>query len=187
MSMAMPRRVRGSFFAEYVRMLRRRKDVNWHEVLDADDLVYLTQHIEAGAWYPMESFERLGLAILAKLEGATLDAVHLWGRYSAHHFVKEHGDLVKTGDAVDTMMRLKVQRETLFDFPAFDVPSLIDGEAHVIIAYGMSDLAEEAACHQTMGFCEGILSLAGAGDVRGHFTERSWSGEARTLLVLQWR
>ena len=185
--MAKSRKVRGSFFAEYVRMLRRRKDVDWREVLAPEDLVYLTQRIEADHWYPMESFERLGLAILAKLEGATLDAVHMWGRYSAHHFVKEHGDLVKAGDAVDTMMRLKVQRETLFDFPAFDVPMLIDGEAHVLIAYGMGAQAEEAACHQTMGFCEGILSLAGAGDVHGHFAERAWCAEPRTRLVLQWR
>ena len=66
----MTRRVRGSFFVEYVRMLRRRKDVDWSEVLTPEDLPCLEQRIEADAWYPMESFERLGLAILSKLDGA---------------------------------------------------------------------------------------------------------------------
>src|SRR5690349_14485154 len=94
------RRVRGSFFAEYVRMLRRRKDLCWDDVLTPADLVYLDQRIEADAWYPMDTFERLGLAILAKIEGATLDGVHMWGRFSAHQFVREHGSLIAPGDAV---------------------------------------------------------------------------------------
>ncbi len=183
----MLRRVRGSFFAEYVRMLRRRKDLTFDDVLTPIDLGYLHQRIDADAWYPMDTFERLGLAILTKIEGATLDGVHMWGRFSAHQFAREHASLIAPGDAVETMMRLKVQRDTLFDFPAFDVPLLMDGEAHVTIAYGMSARAEEAACFQTMGFCEGILSLAGVLDVRGRLVECSWQGAARTRLVLSWR
>ncbi len=182
----MSRSVRGSFFAEYVRMLRRRKDVDWSRVLPPEDRRYLVQRIVGDDWYPMESFERLGLAILSKLEGATLDAVRLWGRFSAHQFASEHPSLIATGDPVETLMRLKVQRRTLFDFPAFDIPMLVDGQAFVDVTYLMGPAAEEAACHQTMGFCEGILALAGARDVRAEFGERSWAGGARTRLVLDW-
>ncbi|HEV8246603.1 MAG TPA: hypothetical protein VGP93_12580, partial [Polyangiaceae bacterium] len=79
----MPRHVRGSFFVEYVRMLKRRKDVDWQRILPPEDLPYLQQQIALDSWYPMESFERLGLAILSKIESATLDAVRMWGRFSA--------------------------------------------------------------------------------------------------------
>ena len=37
-----------------------------------------------------------------------------------------------------------------------------------------------------MGFCEGVLSLSGARDVRAGFLEQAWLGDARTLIDLKW-
>jgi hypothetical protein len=178
--------VRGSFFAEYIRMLRRRKDIDWSRVLPPEDIQYLRQRIEADEWYPMATFERLGVAILATLEGATLDAVRLWGRFSASQYAGAHAELIAPNEPRDTMMRLKVFRGTFFDFPAFDIPMLTDSQAYVSINYQMGKVAEEAACMQTLGFCEGVLSLAGARDVRGTMEELSWQGHARTRLNLEW-
>lgn len=155
--------------------------------LRVEDLALVQQRIELDAWYPMSSFERLGLAILANFEGAGLDAVRLWGHVSAQQFAHDHQSLVAQGDAVETLMRLKVQRATLFDFPAFDIPTLTDYHAVVTVNYRMSPTAEEAACHQTLGFCEGVLSLAGARSVRGKLGELSWLGAAHTALVLDWQ
>ena len=168
-------------------MIRRRKDVEWARRLVADDIEYLTQRIEPEDWYPMETFERFGLAILSELGGSMLEAVQAWGRLSAEQYSAEHRDLVAPNDPIESLMRLKVLRSTFFDFPAFDVPMLNDGHAHVVIRYHMGPTAEEAACYQTMGFCEEILMLAGAGDVRASFEERSWTGDRRTLCSLEWR
>jgi hypothetical protein len=180
------RHVRGSFFAEYVRMIRRRKDVNWMGELRVEDLALVQQHITPEAWYPMASFERLGLAILAHFEGPALDAVRLWGSYSAHQFVRDHAQLLADGDPVETLMRLRVQRATLFDFPAFDIPTLTEGHAVVTMRYCMGEVAEEAACHQTLGFCESIVALAGGQKVHGALGELSWLGAPLTTLVLSW-
>jgi hypothetical protein len=179
----MTRCVRGGFFAEYVRMMRGRKDVQWHRVLPAEDVAYLGQLIEPDDWYPMATFERFGIAILSEL-GVTLDAVRSWGRFSASQYAAEHPDLVAPNDPVDSLMRLKVMRSTLFNFLAFDIPMLIESHAHVVVTYHMGPTAEEAACHQTMGFCEEVLSLSGATDVHAIFQERSWRGDPRTLLSL---
>ena len=64
-------------------MVRRQKDVNWEAILPWQDLVYVWQKIEPDRWYPMATFERLGVAILDHLDGATMDAVRFWGRFSA--------------------------------------------------------------------------------------------------------
>jgi hypothetical protein len=173
-------------FVEYVRMIRRRKDVDWMRELRVEDLALVQQHVRPEIWYPMASFERLGLAILANFEGVQLDAVRLWGSYSAHQFVRDHPTLLAENDPVETLMRLRVQRATLFDFPAFDIPTLIDGHALITMSYGMSATAEEAACHQTLGFCESIVSLAGGRSVQGALGELSWLGTAQTTLVLNW-
>src|SRR5439155_21990211 len=110
--------------------------------------------IEPDGWYPMETFERFGVAILSELAEATLDTVRVWGRFSASQYCAEHPDLVASNDPVESLMRLKVMRSTLFDFPAFDMPMLIESHAHVVVTYHMGPRAEEAACHQTMGLCE---------------------------------
>jgi hypothetical protein len=182
----MVRHVRGSFFAEYVRMLRRRTDVDWESILPSEDVSYLKRHIDSDAWYPMTTFERLGVAILSTFQGATLDAVRMWGQFSASQYASLHSELIAVQDPVDTLMRLKVLRGTLFDFPAFDIPMLTDDQAFVSVHYRMGPVAEEAACVQTMGFCEGVLALAGAEDIRADFKERSWRGDARTLITLEW-
>src|SRR5579859_4013163 len=141
----MGRCVRGHFFAEYVRMIRRRKDVDWQRWLLDEDMAFVKDRVRPDAWYPMETFERLGVAILAGFEGATLDAVRFWGRSSASQYAVEHPALIAQGDPVDSLMRLKVMRSTLFNFQAFDVPMLAPAHAHVVVMYYMGDRAEEAA------------------------------------------
>jgi len=168
-------------------MIRRRKDVDWLLALRVEDLALVQQRIVLDAWYPMSSFERLGLAILANFGGAGFEAVRLWGNFSAQQFAHDHATVVAADDPVETLMRLKVQRATLFDFPAFDIPTLIDGHALVTMTYGMGPIAEEAACHQTLGFCEGVLALAGAREIKGALGELSWLGAPHTALLLDWQ
>ena len=74
--------MRGSLFVDYVRMLRSRKDVNWSNSLAPEDVAFLSERIAADQWYPMESFERMGLAILAEIAGGDITAVKEWGRSS---------------------------------------------------------------------------------------------------------
>jgi hypothetical protein len=182
----MTRHVRGSFFAEYVRMVRRRKDVEWETVFPAEDLLIVWEQIQDDGWYPMETFERLGVAILDHIAGATLDSVRQWGRFSANQFKGAEPPLLVPNQPTESLMRLKVMRGTLFDFPAFDIPMLADGHAYLSMTYHMAARAEEAACQQTIGFCEGVLSLAGARNIRAEFLERAWAGDERTLVDVKW-
>jgi hypothetical protein len=167
-------------------MIRRRKDVDWTRFLGPSDLEFVRQLIEPEGWYPMAVFERLGNAILAGIESATLDAVRMWGHLSVTSVASAQPMLIARGDPMESLMRLKVMRASLFDFPAFDIPMLSNGHAHVMVNYLMGASAEEAACFQTLGFCEGVVSLAGGTGISGEFRERSWRGDAKTLIDLQW-
>ncbi len=181
------RHVRGVLFLDYVRMLRAQKAVDWTQHLPPEDVAYLSTRIEPDAWYPMATFERLGNEILRHVARGELFPVQLWGRYSAAQLRAAHPGLLAPDDPLETINRFRVLRATFFDFTALEVPMLHDDEALVVIRYHMGMPAEEAAAHQTMGFFEGLLELAGARDVRAQFAERSWAGEPRTLLELRWR
>lgn len=182
----MSRHVKGVLFVDYVRMVRGHKGVDWAHHLDPEDLPYLHQHIEPDGWYPMASFERLGNAILRFVAGDQLYPVRMWGRLSVDQLRARHPELLAHGDPIESLRRFRNLRSTFFDFEALDVLMLHEGESRIAIAYHMGMPAEEAAAHQTAGFFERLLELAGAGDVRAALIEQSWAGAPRTLLELAW-
>jgi hypothetical protein len=180
------RRVKGTLFVDYVRMLRRRSDVDWSHRLEAVDLGYLVQRIDPDAWYPMETFERMGLAILTEIAQGDLDTVRIFGRVSIDWLCWTYGNLVAPGDPRDTLMRFQVLRRSFFDYPALEIGSVSDGEASILVSYGMGPRAEEAASWQTLGFFERLLEVAGATEVRARFASRSWTGDLVTTVELEW-
>lgn len=183
----MGRQVRGSLFLDYVRMLRARKGVDWTRHLSPEELRYLDERIDVAAWYPMATFERLGLAILAALADGDPEAVRLWGRLAVPGLVRLHPDLLVPGDPRESLMRFHVLRRSFFDFEAASVTRLDDAEVRLRVAYGMSPTAEEAAACQTMGFLEGLVELAGGGEVQARFAGEAWHGAPATTVVVSWR
>jgi hypothetical protein len=180
------RNVKGVLFLDYVRMLRRSHATDWSQVLAPEDIVYLVARIESDKWYPMESFERLGNAILEHIANGEVQAARLWGRMSVDTLLVTAPNLLSPRDPLETLMRFRVFRSTFFDFEALAVPTLVDDHAEIVIAYGMGAMAEEAASYQTMGFFERLIELASATHIDAHFKARSWAGDARTLLALRW-
>jgi hypothetical protein len=167
-------------------MLRRRNDVDWSQRLEAVDLGYLVQRIDPAAWYPMETFERMGLAILTGIAQGDLDTVRLFGRASIDPLCQTHRNLVAPGDPRDTLMRFQVLRRGFFDYAALEIGSISDGEASILVSYGMGSRAEEAASWQTRGFFERLLEVAGATQIEASFASRSWAGDLVTTIELQW-
>jgi hypothetical protein len=180
------RHVKGVLFADYVRMLRGHKGTDWSGLLSSEDMAYLAVRIVPDQWYPMDSFERMGNAILQVVAHDDLQAVRMWGKFSVDHLRGQQPLLVQPGDPVETLTRFRVLRSTYFDFDALAIPLLHEDEAQVVISYHMGRRAEEAASFQTMGFFERLLEMAGAVEVSAAFGTRSWAGEPETRLRLHW-
>lgn len=181
------RRVRGSLFLDYVRMIRSRPDVDWSKLLAPEDLPYLEGRIDLEGWYPMETFERFGIAILQEIAGGQMEAVRSWGRFQVDALRNLYPTLVAEGDPQLTMMRFRVLRSGFFDFDAVEITSISDGEAWVHFQYHMSELAEQAASYQAMGFFERLLEVAGAQAIGARFHDQAWMGAPQSRLHLSWR
>ena len=183
----MIRRVRGILFVDYVRMVRSQKQLDWSVHLYPEDLKIIAEKIDPEGWYPMETFERLGLAILRALAMGQLEAVRMWGRFQVDSVRGMFPTLVAEGNPQDTMMRFRVLANSFFDYGALNVELVEHDHAIVAVAYGMSPLAEETAATQTLGFFERLLEIAGATTIDAQFTARSWTGDEKTLIELFWR
>jgi hypothetical protein len=178
--------VRGILFVDYVKMVRGKKSIDWSPYLDDVDREVIAQPIDLDAWYPMETFERLGLGIVREVAHAQLIAVRMWGRFQLDFVRTKFPTIVAEGDPRDTMMRFHAMRRAFFDYDALDVVEVLDDSATVAVQYRMGAEAEEAACWQTLGFCERLVELAGAKSVVGKLAAQSWNGAPRTLIDLKW-
>lgn len=182
----MARHVKGVLFVDYVRMLRAHRHLHWQPYLREVDLPYLEQRIQPAAWYPLETFERIGLALLGCVAHGDLVRVRQWGRLSAAELASSIDGIVVPGDPRESLMRFQVYRSSFFDFEAVTLLSIDDRAADVQITYGLSPRAEEAASIQGQGFFEGLIELADGCDIESEFAECSWNGASRTLLRLGW-
>ena len=182
----MPGHVKGVLFADYVRMLRAHRCRTWQEFLEPEDLAFLDQSIDIDAWYPMTSFERLGVAVFQAIAEGDLGLVRDWGRASVERVVGANEHVLVPGDPRESLMRFFVLRRSLFDFEALSMLQLCDASASIGVEYGMLPMAERAAAVQTMGFFEGLIALADGGDVRGEFLETSWRGDRQTIIGFSW-
>jgi hypothetical protein len=181
-----PHRVKGILFVDYVRMIRRSRGTDWSRALEPEDMALVLSRIDVDKWYPMESFERLGNAILKHVAQGNVEAARLWGRISVDPMLASAPTLLSPGDPIETLMRFRVLRSTFFDFEALFVTTLVDDHCDILVSYHMGPMAEEAASYQTMGFFERLLELASATRIMSKFKERSWAGDERTVLALRW-
>lgn len=179
--------MKGVLFADYVRMIRVQKHMDWKRHLDPVDLPFLEGgRVDPGGWYPMATFERMGNAILKEIAESDVSAARFWGRTSVDQLRMSTPGLVVDADPLETLMRFRVLRATFFDFDALVVHEANEGHTTIEVHYYMGPMAEEAASYQTMGFFERLLTVSGAQSVEARFTERSWAGDARTMLEIDW-
>ena len=186
-SAAVSRHVRGFLFVDYVRIIRAHGEVAWSEHLPAGDLPWLERRIELQEWYPMATYERMGLAILDQVAEGDFDLIHRWGRDTVDLMQKVEPYLIAEGDPRETFSRFDVLRQMLFDFPAVESKGVRDGKAVLEINFGMSQRAEEAACHQSIGFLERLLELSGADEINVKPLSYSWEEGGVTVIEVRWR
>jgi hypothetical protein len=181
------RRVRGVLFVDYVRMVRGCKHIDWTKHFTPEDVEVIGQRIDPEAWYPMETFERLGVGIVREIARGQLAAVHMWGRFQVDAVRVAHPTIIATGDPRDTMMRFQTMRRAFFDYDALEITEVLDDSASVSLRYGMGVEAERAACTQTLGLCERLVELAGGREVQAKFTACSWDGAPCTVIAVRWK
>ena len=167
-------------------MLRAHKGIDLSPYLAQADLPYLSSRVDPELWYPMETFERLGVAILHEIARGDLQLVKHFGRVSLDALCALHPNLIAEGDPNESLLRFRVLRQSFFDFPALEIEDVFEDKATAIVSYGMGPVAEEAATWQTMGFFERLLERSGGAPVRVTLAERAWRGDGRTRIQLAW-
>jgi hypothetical protein len=110
-------------------MLRAHKGVDWSPYLMTADMPFLSTRIEPARWNPMDSFERMGVAILREIVRDDLRLVEHFGRVSLDALCKQYDNLVAPRDPNESLLRFRVLRQSFFDFPALEIIITLGGLA----------------------------------------------------------
>ncbi|MFT3711287.1 MAG: response regulator [Archangium sp.] len=172
-------------FADYVRMLRREWPA-WRDVASPEEKKALETRVDVNEWYPMTTFELLGLRILKEVVGQETDSIRLWGRGQVQTILSFLPDLATADDPRESVMRFSNFLASLFDFKAVQVEGVDDEDAMLLIDYGMSQAAEEAATWQAVGFFEELVTASGGRGVRSSLESARWVGAPQTRVHLTW-
>lgn len=182
----MDRHVRGVLFVDFVRMVRKELKHAVASLEDADRS-FFDQRIDPSGWYPMASFERLGMLIVKELLGAELDAVRYWGRSQCEVVAAYVPDLLIPNAPDQSLGRLQAFASNLFDFDVLKVLQTTTQSATVRVALQLKPEAEQVAIWQAIGFFESLVTQSGGRAVSAALTERGWERpDGLSLVALRW-
>jgi len=180
------RMVKGIILADYVRMIRNRKDINWDKYLLPEDRPYLKQRIIESEWYPLRTLERMSMGIIKEIAKNDLEVVRSWGRTSMDRLTQLNKSLVSENQPMESMMRFQVIRGSLFSFDPIKTVLITHDNAKLELNYHMNNIADKAAAYHTLGYIERLLQLSGAKVLNFEFNKMIWEGAPATELEIEW-
>lgn len=134
----------------------------------------------------METFERLGVAIICLVGDCSFAVPYGWGRVSANQLANLYKQLIVPDSPSKTVLQVHGLRGMFFNFDPVVVAACTESSAEIAIDYQMRDIPEAAACYQAMGFYEGIIYLSSGLSGSAVLTRRRWEGHPKSTLHLTW-
>jgi hypothetical protein len=182
----MAKNVKGVIFLDYARMIKKHKHLDWDKHLEPEDREILSQMILPSQWYPLESYQRMGLAVFHEFAKGDVETVRAWGRTSMDEMLKVYKTLVEEGEPLRTIEKFKILRSRFFDFEGIEIEPRPGNRVHIKVDLAFEGVAEEAYALQTLGGFERLLELSGAKEIRYQFLKKAWEGDGETVIDLSW-
>ncbi len=182
----MAKHIKGTLFLDYVRMIKKRKNVDWSKYLTPEDFEIINQMILPSQWYPLESFQRMGVAVFHEIAQGDMETVREWGRRSMDELLKTYKNLGVKGDPHDTLEKFKILRSRFFDFEGLEFVSRTEKSVSIRLDLAFEGVAEEAYAFQMTGSIERLLELSNAKNISRRFVKRAWEGDNETILEFSW-
>lgn len=182
----MAKQVKGVVLLDYVRMIKRFKDIDWDKYLIAADKQYLEEMIIPAKWYPYETYVRMGDGIFHEVAKGNVELVRMWGRTMVDQF-HNASKLVDDSDGPpEAIEKIYVLYDRYFDFKAVEMQLLDGNRLKVDMNDQWGDIAIEAYTFQFLGLVERIIELSGAKNIKTRFLKKYWEGDEKTEFELEW-
>jgi len=186
MKLSKDRRVKGSVIIDYLKIIRANPDLPWAEHLTPSDLEQLDQMILPSSWYPIDLFERIGIAIFKLVSKDNYDIVHSFGRMVGERINTENPGLVVPDRPNDTLNKYLVIQDRLYSFKFIEKGDSSPGQTIVHIHSEPEDQGAPLLISSTSGTIERLIELSGARNIKFNLIESVAKGADKNSLEVTW-
>jgi hypothetical protein len=181
------KKVKGSMFLDFVRLIRANKDRNWDQYLKPGDWGTINSNILPSAWYPFEMYQRFGMATFNVLAKGNLDMARLNGKISGKMMFENVYKLIVAGkDTLKSIQQFVKIYGSLFNFSMLKFEKVEAKHARVYHIYDPNDPADMPFCHQLMGILDILVEMTGGTNARIEMNSKQWEGAPATTFDITW-
>ncbi len=116
------RMVKGSVLVDFVKVIQATKHIEWDKYLLPEDLELTRSMVIPSNWYPMEAYQRMGLAVWKLVAGENEGIARTFGKQAMQKLLDgPYRRLLKQDDPHLAMQKFMELRQTLFNFSDFEM------------------------------------------------------------------
>ena len=178
--------VKGNVIADYIKMIRANPELPWAEHLLPEDLVVVQQMVVPLSWYPIQQFQRLGLAVFKLVTKENNALVRAYGASVADRMNAENPGMVAKGRPQVTLSRYIEIQKRLYSFKAQETVEIGPGRLLFLIHSNPEEVGIPVYIEQISGTVERLIALSGGRNIQLKLLEAVWKGAAHNRIEVQW-
>jgi len=180
------RYVKGSVVLDYAMMVRANPDLPWSDHLSADELDQVKQMILPGSWYPIQFFQRIGLAVFKLVAKESNPLLRAYGASLADRLNEDHPGMVTEGSPRDTLEKYVNIQRSFYSFDAFEIEEKAPTRLLVHIYSTPEEVEIPVYIEQICGMVERLLELSGRPDAEMKLTNSEDNGQVTSTMDVSW-
>jgi hypothetical protein len=165
--MTQDRRVKGSVVLDMVKVIRAFKDLPWDQYLTPEDFEIVKSMVIPTAWYPIEAYQRMGLAVYKLVAKESDDVVRKFGQAAMKELLSgPYRPFLVKDDPVEAVHKFFELRKSMFNFSKTVVEKTGDKSIHIkITELGDFRVGLDIFCVLLCAHLEEIARCNGCNDV----------------------
>jgi len=171
---------------DYLKIIRANPDLPWAEHLTPQDLATLNLLILPASWYPIELFQRMGVAIFKLVSREKYSVVHLFGRSLAERMSEGNPGMVSKGRPADTVKKFLAIQARLYSCKFFEGEEAGPGRILIYVNSRREDVGTRLLVEAMSGTVKRLVELSGGTNIRIKVLEAMWEGGERNKIEVAW-
>jgi len=180
------RHVKGSLIVDYVKMIRGNPQLPWADHLKPEDLALINQLILPSSWYPMEVFQRIGMATFKLVAQENYTVIRAYGRALADRINQENPGMVVKGRARNTLRKYREIQNRMYSFKPVETEDLAPQRLLIHIFSAPTEPEAKLLMEIISGTLERLIELSGGRDIKIKLLEAVWKGADQNTLEVTW-
>jgi len=186
--MTAERKCKGSVIVDMAKIVRQFKDQPWDEYLKPEDWEIVNAMVIPTVWYPIETYQRIGLAVYKLIAKGNPEVVRSFGRAAMAEMLQgPYRYHLERGNPFEAVQKFMDLRKTLFNFSRMEMEKTGDQSLRVrILELGDFETGLDVFLLLAGVHFQHLVEHNGGKDVKLETRQEGNPGDRELVLDLKW-